>query len=67
MDITLVNFLLQNLGVPIIAAIIKQHQANNNNSLAGLTSESVITTWLSDPKKWEDQGNAWLAANPPTK
>ena len=62
MDPTLINFLLQNIGFPIVMQIIQARKAAN--ALSTVTSEQVIMDFLADVKKWTDQGNAWLSANP---
>lgn len=58
----IVTFLLQQIGVPVIALIIKEHQAAHNGQFP--TSEQVVQIFIDDVKKWTDQGTAWLAANP---
>ena len=60
----IVNFLLEQIGVPVVGMIIKEFQAANNN--AWPTPEQVAQTFIDSSAKWISQGNAWLAANPVT-
>ena len=63
MDPVLVNFLLMNIGVPVISEIIKAWQTAH--STANLpTSTDVINMFTADYTKWIAQGQSWLAANP---
>lgn len=62
MDPILANFLLQNIGFPIVMQIIAAHKAAG--TLATLTTEGVATEFLADTNKWIGQGQSWLAANP---
>jgi hypothetical protein len=62
MDVTLINFLLQNIGFPIVTQIIAARKAAN--ALATITSEQVIADFLADVGKWTKQGTDWLTANP---
>lgn len=62
MDPLLVNFLLQNIGFPIVMQIINAHKAAG--TLSTLTTEQVIADFSADTAKWQAQGNAWLTANP---
>jgi len=62
MDPILINFLLQNIGLPIVAAIVKAHK--DAGTLSTLTSEGVISDYLADVAKWTTQGKDWLAKNP---
>lgn len=61
----LVNFLLEQIGVPVISQIIKEYQTAHNNIWP--TPEQVAQTFIDDTAKWIKQGNDWLAANPPIK
>lgn len=58
----LIQFLLTQIGLPVVSLIIKDYQAAH----AGVwpTSEQVVQAFLDDVKKWTDQGKAWLLANP---
>lgn len=58
----LIEFLLTQIGVPLIAQIIKQHQTANNGTWP--TPEQVAQTFIDTPAMWANQGNDWLAANP---
>lgn len=58
----LVNFLLQQIGLPVISLIIKDFQTAHNGTWP--TSEQVVQAFIDDVKKWTDQGNAWLLADP---
>lgn len=58
----LVEFLLTQIGAPLIAAIIKQHQIANNG--AWPTPEQVAQIFIDTPAMWVKQGNDWLAVNP---
>lgn len=59
---SLVNFLLQQIGLPVISMIIKDYQVAHNG--AWPTSEQVVQAFIDDWKKWVAQGTNWLAANP---
>jgi hypothetical protein len=58
----LVQFLLTQLGVPVVGMIIKEYQTAHNNTWP--TPEIVAQTFIDDVAKWTAQGNAWLLANP---
>lgn len=58
----LIQFLLEQIGVPVVSMIIKEYQAAHNNTWP--TPEQVAQTFLDDANKWINQGNAWLLANP---
>lgn len=60
----LIQFLLKNIGVPVVALLIKEFQAKNNNVFP--TAEQVAQMFIDEPAKWINQGTAWLAANPST-
>lgn len=61
----LIQFLLEQIGLPVVTMIIKNYQTTHTGQFP--TSEQVVQTFIDDVKKWTDQGTAWLAANPPTK
>jgi hypothetical protein len=58
----LVTFLLEQIGVPVTAMIIKEYQTAHAG--AWPTPEQVAQTFIDDVAKWTNQGNAWLLANP---
>ena len=58
----LVQFLLTQLGVPVVGMIVKEYQTAHNNTWP--TPEQVAQTFIDDVAKWTAQGNAWLLANP---
>ena len=58
----LVQFLLEQIGVPVVGMIIKEYQTAHNNTWP--TPEQVAQTFIDDIAKWTSQGNAWLLANP---
>ena len=58
----LVQFLLEQIGVPVVGMIIKEYQTAHNNTWP--TPEQVAQTFIDDISKWTTQGNAWLLANP---
>jgi hypothetical protein len=58
----LVQFLLEQIGVPVVGMIIKEYQTAHNNTWP--TPEQVAQTFIDDISKWTNQGNAWLLANP---
>ena len=58
----LVQFLLQNIGLPVVAMIVKEWQTAHNNTWP--TPEQVAQTFLDDVSKWTTQGRNWLADNP---
>lgn len=58
----LIEFLLTQIAVPLIAQIIKQHQVANNGTWP--TAEQVAQTFIDTPAMWINQGNDWLATNP---
>lgn len=58
MDPILINFMLQNIGVPVVAAIIKAHRDANGGAMP--TSEQVIAHFTDDWQKWTNQGKQWL-------
>ena len=58
----LVQFLLEQIGVPVVGMIVKEYQTTHNNTWP--TPEQVAQTFIDDVAKWTAQGNAWLAANP---
>lgn len=62
MDPTLINFLLQNIGFPVVTQIIQARKAAGQ--LATVTSEQVISDFLADVAKWTKQGEDWLSNNP---
>ena len=61
MDPLLVNFILQSIGIPVVAEIIKAWKTAHNGTFP--TSEEVISAFVDDWQKWVKQGNDWLAAN----
>jgi hypothetical protein len=58
----MVTFLLQQMGVPLIAMIVKEFQTAHNGNWP--TPEQVAQDFIDRVKYWTDQGNAWLLANP---
>ncbi len=58
----LVQFLLQQIGLPVVSMIIKEYQTAHNNNWP--TPEQVAQTFLDDVAKWTSQEANWLAANP---
>lgn len=58
----LVNFLLTQIGLPVVSMIIKDWQTVHNGTFP--TGEQIVQAFVDDVKKWTDQGNAWLLANP---
>jgi len=58
----LVMFLLQQVGAPVVAMLIKNYQASHNNEWP--TPEEVAQMFIDEPAKWIKQGNDWLVANP---
>lgn len=62
MDPILINFFLQNIGLPIVAAIVKARQGSQ--ALGTVTSEQVVSDYLADVAKWTAQGKDWLATHP---
>ena len=64
MDPILANFLLQNIGFPIVMQIIAAHKTAG--TLSTLTTEGIATEYMADTNKWTTQGKTWLAANPGT-
>ncbi len=66
MDPVLLNFLLQNIGFPVVMQIINARKAASQ--LSTVTSEQVISDYAADTAKWISQGQQWLAAQvPPVK
>lgn len=60
MDSILVGFLLKEIGLPIVAAIIKAKK--DAGHVGELTGAEVAMEFVNNVKKWTDQGKAWLAA-----
>lgn len=58
----LIQFLLEQIGLPVITMIVKDYQVAHQG--AWPTSEQVVQAFIDDTNKWIAQGNAWLAANP---
>ena len=58
----LVQFLLTQIGVPVVGMIVKEYQTAHNNTWP--TPEQVAQIFINDIAKWTTQGNAWLLANP---
>lgn len=58
----LIQFLLQQIGLPVVAMIIKEWQTSHAGKFP--SSEEVVQIFIDDATKWINQGNAWLAANP---
>ena len=57
----LVSFLLQQIGLPVVAMIVKEYQTAHNGTWP--TPEQVAQIFLDNASKWIKQGNDWLAAN----
>ena len=66
MDPILLNFLLTNIGVPVVSEIIKAWQTAHQTSNLP-TSIDVINMFTADYTKWIAQGQSWLLANPLVK
>lgn len=58
----LVNFILEQIGLPVVSMIVKEYQTAHNGTWP--TPEQVAQTFLDDVARYTTQGNAWLAANP---
>lgn len=58
----LIEFLLTQIGLPVITLIIKEYQTAHNG--AWPTSEQIVQEFVDNGAKWIKQGEDWLAANP---
>lgn len=58
----LVEFLLTQIGAPVISIIIKEYQTAHKG--AWPTGEQVAQTFIDDTSKWITQGTVWLTNNP---
>lgn len=58
----LVQFLLTQIGVPVVGMIVKEYQTAHAGTWP--TPEQVAQDFIDNVSKWTTQGNAWLLANP---
>lgn len=58
----LIQFLLTQIGLPVVTMIIKDYQTAHNGTWP--TSEQIVQEFIDNGNKWIKQGKDWLIANP---